>query len=278
MSLRKVFCRIVDIIRVQCFIIVMLIVVVAVIFYAVYVASGAIRGASEAMRDASEVLRVASQTFTASHLRAAYRAAVVDAIVAEPGEISDRLTPVRHGWNGTHWTTIERENHVLTVTWTPRRDDYEGNLGSSKKLERDVWITLVPEVREYCSQLSVEDDLDLLRLEQLLGLPPAGGKTTFVEMWVRPRDLFRPCPDPEIDDRRCNLNFPARTDQRHRDWFNRSRETSYDGARIFPWTRLGYTYDWGNPSREVGLSEYVISKDAEVVVRSVTTTSAYCAG
>ena len=39
-----------------------------------------------------------------------------------------------------------------------------------------------------------------MRLEKLLGLPPNSGKTKFVEIWVRPQDLFRPSPDPEITD------------------------------------------------------------------------------
>jgi hypothetical protein len=29
----------------------------------------------------------------------------------------------------------------------------------------------------------------------------------------------------------------------------------------YPWTRLGYSYDWGNPKNPVGLSEFVLRID-----------------
>ncbi len=44
----------------------------------------------------------------------------------------------------------------------------------------------------------------------------------------------------------------------------------------YPWTRLGYTYDWGNPGSEVGLSEFVIQGGATVQVAQVYSTQAYC--
>lgn len=38
-----------------------------------------------------------------------------------------------------------------------------------------------------------------MRLKQLLGLPPTATNSYFVKFWVRPNDLFRPCPDKEIN-------------------------------------------------------------------------------
>jgi hypothetical protein len=108
-----------------------------------------------------------------------------------------------------------------------------------------------------------------LRLEQLLGLPPAKGYTKFVELWVDPDDLFRPSPDPEVTDTVAQLDFPAGVSAEHRSWYEENLNTTY------PWTRLGYTYDWGNPASEVGLSEFVIRKGAAVTIRSVTPTNAY---
>ena len=37
----------------------------------------------------------------------------------------------------------------------------------------------------------------------------------------------------------------------------------------FPWTRLGYTYDWGNSTSEIGLSEFVIKNNSQVTVFKV---------
>ena len=46
-------------------------------------------------------------------------------------------------------------------------------------------------------------------------------------------------------------------------WFNNRKNYIYSNARSYPasspypWTRLGYTYDWGSRNH-VGLSEFVV--------------------
>jgi hypothetical protein len=119
-----------------------------------------------------------------------------------------------------------------------------------------------------------------LRLEQLLGLPPENGKTKFVELWVSPKDLFRPSPDPEVSDHEAELNFPESdrfitVNEEYRQWFLSLKQRSY-GADGYPWTRLGYTYDWGNPNHEIGVSEFVIRAGAEVMIHAILNTMDYC--
>ncbi len=46
--------------------------------------------------------------------------------------------------------------------------------------------------------------------------------------------------------------------------------------QAYPWTQQGYTYDWGNPKSEVGISEFVIRKGSTVVIKSVSTLDQYC--
>ena len=209
-----------------------------------------------------DVSRMQSQLEKEAQVQQAYNAAIADAAVAEPSEISNALTPIQTG------------APVLTVTWTPW-NGYDEAIGSTMNLPRDVWITLVPQLAEFCSKL--EGDVDLnLRLEQRLGLPPYNQRTKFVEMWVEPNDLFRPCPDPEIDDSHCALNFPPGTGVEHIKWIDNRRKTSYSGDTPYPWTRLGYTYDWARSPEEMGLSEYVIRKGATVRVKSVDSTGNYC--
>ncbi len=48
------------------------------------------------------------------------------------------------------------------------------------------------------------------------------------------------------------------------------------GENGYPWTRLGYTYDWGNPISEVGLSEFIIDEGATIEIKGVTTNEDYC--
>ena len=42
-------------------------------------------------------------------------------------------------------------------------------------------------------------------------------------------------------------------------------ERKYKEAR--PWTRLGYTYDWGSKADKYGLTEYIVVPGAEMDVR-----------
>jgi hypothetical protein len=50
------------------------------------------------------------------------------------------------------------------------------------------------------------------------------------------------------------------------------------GDNGYPWTRLGYTYDWHPDTPETGLSEYVIPQGSTVEVHANVETREYCAG
>ena len=144
-----------------------------------------------------------------------------------------------------------------------------------------------------------------MRLNQRLGLPPKGSvHDTFVEMWVDAADLFRPCPDPEINDRECLVNLTAgavdrdgscpwsaavkqqvsgkfvSVSQDHLGWMCKNWASSYPpGAPRsgFPWTALGYTYDWAETSKShVGDSEFVAPAGTSVVVQQAVATAQYC--
>lgn len=60
----------------------------------------------------------------------------------------------------------------------------------------------------------------------------------------------------------------------NRAFFASLYESSYslDGA---PWTRLGYTYDWGGSSR-FGASEYMLTTGTHYDVQSTSTITGYC--
>jgi len=44
----------------------------------------------------------------------------------------------------------------------------------------------------------------------------------------------------------------------------------------YPWTRLGYTYDWGSNAGEIGLSEFVLRAGSAALIQSITATNDYC--
>lgn len=219
---------------------------------------------------------------TDEQLRRAYEAAVADAEMATPEEISTRLTAITPYNDDLVWQAAPGVSNVLMVTWTSWTgyDDLVGksvrvdDLAKAVETSRDTWVTAAPELKAFCARQHLDAEDMTLRVEQLLGLPPYNGKTRFVAFWVNPDDLFRPSPDPVITDREAELDFPASTryvtvSPDYVDWFNALRDSSY-GPDGYPWTRLGYTYDWGAPCTHVGLSEFVIRSGAAVEVESVT--------
>lgn len=210
----------------------------------------------------------------------AYLAAVEDASVAEPGEIVRDLTPIVPSNEELIWREGPTGPQVKMAVWTDW-PGYDETVGQEMPLAIDIWVTAAPQIQDFCRQNGVKPEHLTRRLEQLLGLPPDDGKDRFVELWVDPTDLFRPTPDPEVTDQEAELTFPYVPDyltvsEDYMTWFNELLAEMYGGDNPYPWTRLGYTYDWGNPFSEVGLSEFIVRKGAVVEIISVTPTLAYC--
>lgn len=190
------------------------------------------------------------------------------------------VQPLRPGREGQVWSRINGDDHILMMTWKAK--NYYPDSGRSNTGPYEIWVTAAPEL--YGRMKSVKPAERSLRLKQLLGLPPNAQNRIFIEIWVKPGDLFRPCPDREIGDSLCNLNFSAAdsADQDYIRWFNTSRIDRYYATGLYnryPWTQLGYTYDWHpRNSHHIGLSEFVIRKNSEVMIRKAYTTDEYLDG
>ncbi|NLX14974.1 MAG: hypothetical protein GXY44_15170 [Phycisphaerales bacterium] len=210
-----------------------------------------------------------------------YLAAIQEAAKADPESISRDLTAINEYNPNLIWDASPDARRVLVVTWTSW-DGYDEWVGQDVTLSREVWVTVVPELREFSAgETSSLTDREL-RIRQLLGLPGDDLKDRFVELWVTPADLFRPSPDPEITDREAGLDWPQgggylTVADEYVSWFNFLVSTSY-GPDGYPWTRLGYTFDWGNPCTNFGLSEFVIRDGAVVGVHAVTDNATYLLG
>lgn len=222
----------------------------------------------------------ASRSLEPARLMARYQEAIRDAVVARPDEVERDLRAITAWESGLVWEGEAGNSRVLVATWTYWLgfDDHEGQ---EMSVERPVWVTLVPEIRDFCRRFGQRRRRPLsLRLEQLIGVPPNNGRSRFAELWVRPEDLFRPCPDPEITDSQCGLESPQggaflQVDQEYLDWFEAQQDASYVESG-YPWTRLGYTYDWGRRRSKVGLSEFVVRQGASLQVKWVASTEEYC--
>ena len=202
-----------------------------------------------------------------------YKNAVMDAMVAEEDEISDHLINIVESNEYLSWSGNDGEKRVLVVTWTHYPDSYP--VGDTiTTWWGETWVTAVPEVKDWFANNKISENKIENRLKQLLGLPIDETNTHFIEMWVRPDALFRPSPDNEITDTVASLDFPVTAEGWYIEWYDENIINSYFPIR-YPWTRLGYTYDWGNKYNEIGVSEFVIKKDSKVIVESKDPTLIY---
>ena len=205
--------------------------------------------------------------------------AIADASVAESGEEVHDLIALVPGHPGSRWRNDpDGTQRVLVVTWTNWLG-YQDSIGKSIDLGREQWVTAVPEVQRFCQRSGLTSEALVHRLEQYLGLRPDARKSHFASFWVDPRQVVRPCPDPEVTDTTCSATA-APTDvtigsHTHVSWFEKLKESSY-GEDGYPWTRLGYTYDWGSPSGERGASEFLLPAGTPVIVESFIFTEDYC--
>lgn len=185
-----------------------------------------------------------------------YHCAILDAVKADPEEILP-LQPIDK--------SAER---VLVCTWHKYPDSYPS--GEDVELKYgDVWVFTADEIARFGQKNGCSEDM-VLRMEQLIGLPPQAGKTHFTTMWANPEDLYRPCADRQIDTSEGSLDFPEETDDGYIQWFQNQMTASYEPHR-YPWTRLGYTYDWADNGTEYGLSEYVLKHGSTVTVEKTYT-------
>ena len=173
----------------------------------------------------------------------------------------------------------DANGNVRVVTFT----SYPGYTPGRDSIPINLWVTLVPEVRDSCRGFA-PDELRL-RLNQLLGLPPGGGDTLMVEMTVPVAALFRPVADPAVTTRYpcgdtiqagCGQRFPDGVDPRHVSFISNQFLTRWRVPGGYPWTRLGYTYNWHPGSPRYGASEYLVRMGTVATDVQINHVRAYC--
>ena len=214
----------------------------------------------------------------------AYTSAVQNSEDATDKDVSRSLTPIHPGNDKLIWRKNDKgQAQLLVATWTSHASFYP-KPGETFEEDYEVWVTAAPELKDFCKEFE-KDKADSgslsRRLEQLLGLPPNSGHKYVIELWVNPGDLFRPSADPDVRDREAQLDFPdvrgyVSVSEPYKKWYKETATARYEpkNGPAYPWTRLGYTYDWGGESR-YGLSEFVILKGSQLTVHSVSTTDDY---
>ena len=213
-----------------------------------------------------------------------FQRTISDAALSDEKRIVRTLFALNDANALLQWQDFATERHVKAVAWMNQaafERYYQGKqLGTAppEGVGR-VWITLAPQVRQFCRSLAVDDPR--FRLQQYLGLDPNRSYERFVELWLRPADIFRPCADPEPNDSACDLAFNRQRSPRvagitdYPAYFRRLVEESYTPTGA-PWTRLGYTYDWAYGDYGVGASEYIIVPGAQFRIGENYSTGMYC--
>lgn len=212
--------------------------------------------------------------------------AIEDARIAERKELKPHLlqsikegsNPVVVTWKG--WPGCDLQDQFETKERRPFQYTFSKPMWVVLRMQMDAFLK-----SEFENQKPPPStDQRIARMEKRLGLRPAEEKSHFVVMQVSARDLFRPAPNPDITHPRVGLFIPDdflknRTPDRRewfRTWFTETCDHSYR-VNGYPWTRLGYTYDWGSEDH-VGFSEFVTFKDTEVTIQNVVPTNEFLGG
>ena len=164
----------------------------------------------------------------------------------------------------------------------------------------EIWVGLRDQVRDACA--GATDPVH--RLQQILGLPPVAAENNVVTELEVPRDgLFRPCVGrSDIGKPTCEFELPdapplGADAEALRGAYNEMRfvtKQMWESYRIgftrasgspadypytgYPFTGMGWSYDWTiGPHDHLGISEFVIKRDAVIKLISDKKPAEFCA-
>lgn len=198
-------------------------------------------------------------------LQVLFDESVEDALIID----DDEILPVVSLDEGEPYAVYDEEGRVLLCSFHKYPDSYPD--GADVKLEwGNVWTFTGGELEDWY-QKNKDDVTDWpTRLRELIGLRPDNESNYITAMWVKPEDVFRPAYVSDIGTVEMTDSFSENVDPEYKEWFDANIISSYfDGE--YPWTRLGYTYDWADNGTDYGLSEFIVKQDSEVNVAYTVT-------
>jgi hypothetical protein len=232
----------------------------------------------------------------------AYQYAIMDAQAnlahAKLPPLNPSIWDINPGNSSLVWKGQPGASAVLTASFT--KAVYYPSVGQEIPAGTDLWVTPVPEMKtEITAGVAGNYSLNpALAASKYLGLPPDNTNDSIVELWVDPPYLLRPAINSDITAHSAETEFPvslqviptpatALTPKTspgpgygpapdYVTWFLERESSIYTApGGSYPWTGLGYTYNWANPTDPVGASEFVIPKGSPVTVKSVTPVGSY---
>ncbi|MBW8685242.1 hypothetical protein [Chitinophaga rhizophila] len=211
-----------------------------------------------------------------------YANSIADAMIADSSEVVDSLWPITAENTRLQWKTINGQSYVLMATFMRFPDSYpEGD--SITNTWGDAWLFIPAQMKSRIGQTFNASSDTTMRICQLLGLPPKNSRsnTHIAEIWVPAARLNRPAGNPSIVANTTGAALVSTVPPAYATWFNNYIIYAYYHTLTsatdfhYPWTRLGYTYDWAPGSKEVGLSEYVLQASSGCWVEKVRTSADY---
>lgn len=200
-----------------------------------------------------------------------YRRAMEDAVWADGEEILP-LVMIDRGDGRVTWD--EAGERILLLSWHGEPESYPA--GRTDLLtQSEIWTFTDGEIFRWYEENREGVEDWTLRLEQLIGLPRGSGYTHFTAFWAEPADVIRPA---YVTDTGLPMQnrFSGDTDAQYRAWFDANILYSYFES-AYPWTRLGYTYDWADDEEEYGLSEFLLMAGSPVSIAYTVTTDEFLA-
>lgn len=194
-----------------------------------------------------------------------YGEAVRDAAFADEDEILPLVSLIE-----SDPMTTWKDGKVLLLTWHNYPDSYPE--GETVTIQwGPVWTFTDKEVASHGKEFS--DDPET-RLKQLIAFAPDSEHSTVTGFWVDPKNVKRPAyqTDPTVGN--MTNDFGESVDEEFKAWFDDNILWSYYYGN-FPWTRLGYTYDWADNGTEYGMTEFIVESGAEVKVEFTETTEEF---
>ncbi|MCC8088695.1 MAG: hypothetical protein LIO79_05460 [Rikenellaceae bacterium] len=130
---------------------------------------------------------------------------------------------------------------------------YKNNTDSTSG-SRNTWVFYPDSLRVQFNRKTT--DISWKRLSRFLDLEDTNPRDTVVILKAKLSDLYRPAyvsgiseDVPYSDEARCIVS----TDNDIIVWFHKEQKNNH-----YPWTRMGYTYDWGDPNDIIGTSEFIL--------------------
>ncbi|MFI3239924.1 MAG: hypothetical protein R3Y22_04970 [Bacteroidales bacterium] len=193
------------------------------------------------------------------------------------------LVPIRYEDSPLlEWKIIDSDSMVLVSTlqstdWYYADIECGEEFTTSDNTEYMLWVTIPNELNQYLANEDEITDSTAIqqRLMQILGMKSTDTNSVVNLLWVNKSDIIRPSYNPDPTTTYGAIDYPESiTYDWYKDWFIDNIAYSYesptDGLH-YPFTRLGYTYDWGNgKSKKYGLSEFVIKPSSTIILKEET--------